>query len=467
MTIKTHFISAALTLLMLPIIAVAQAAPSPVTGVDANVLGDEVVVQWDPVTSDPIEYYRVYYSSESILNNDGLYDDFEVTEGDNTTLTFIPPGGGLLYVAVIAVATSGLESEFFTEEDMVELEAKDLPPTGVFKDVDDDAPPPPLKPPADTSKVRLLKGTVTSPTEIVIEFSSSLTVEADRAPEGLKIEAPGGKKLQIKSIIIDAKTVTIKTVTQTKGTVYNVQFSEPFEGKSGQPLDADDRSVLVTGHAEGADAPPPPPPGRVANPQEPPDLQNVTIVPQIQQNGAYTITLEWEPVDNTPGDLYGIIAYQTRDGQTFGPPGLLPIDVRGVTLNDVTPGFFGIYLQTANMYGYTSPGVFQYVTLPTYVPGYGFYGDLTFGSAGADGSPTEDLSEKQEIPVEEMAELAPVADDAPMHTLEGVDHSATYKSATRINWQRALILASSVAGVFVVVIGGFVIATKNNGSVPQ
>ncbi|MDP6561869.1 MAG: hypothetical protein QF793_02995 [Candidatus Peribacteraceae bacterium] len=463
-----------LTLLALSGQAFAQSAPSAVTGLDAQVFQGEIVVQWDAVTSDPIDYYRVYYSGESILDNEGLYDDFEVTQEDETTLSFLPPLGATeLYIAVIAVSINGMESEFFTDEARLELDSEPLPPTGVFKDYDEDKPaeqqPPTMMPPtaAVGATARLLKGAVVSPEKIVIEFSASMTVDSKRAPEGLKIEGPGSTSLQIKNITLEAKSITIITETQERGTVYNVQFSEPFEGRAGQPLDLDDRSVLITGHIDGKDPVPPvppPPPPREVDPMTPPDLQNVTIVPELQANGGYTITLTWN-IDNTPGDLYGIVAYQTRDGQTFGPPNLLPIDVSGVQLADVTPGFFGIYLQTVNTYGYVSSGVFQYVTLPVYVPGYGFYGDLTFGGMNAGEDINFDAVEEEEEVPTDMATIDAITDDTPTEALEGVDHSAAFDESTlQINWKLVTLVASAVAVFVILVVGYIALTSKKNGS---
>jgi len=446
----------------------AQSAPTAVTGVGASAKQGEVSVDWDAVTSDPIDYYRVYYSGESILDNGGLYDDFEVSDGNETSLSFLSPSGmSTLYIAVIAVAKSGLESEFFTDEAILDLSEQPLPPTGVFKDNDEDKAPEEQKP-VDTppataggTTARLLKGSVTAVDTIVIEFSASMTVDADRAPEGLKIKGPDNGSLQIKNIIIEAKSITITTETQERGTVYNVQFSEPFEGRSGQLLDVNDRSVLVTGHADGKDPLPPAPPLRVVNPLSPPDLENITIVPELQANGAYTVTLQWT-IDNTPGDLYGIVAYQTRDGQTFGQPNLLPIDIGGVQLPNVTPGFFGIYLQTVNSYGYVSTGVFQYVTLPVYIPGYGFYGDLTFGSMNS-GDDVE-FDSVEAVP-ENIATLDAITDDTPTETLEGVDHSAAFDESTlQINWRLITLVASAVAVLIVLIVGYIALTSKKNGS---
>jgi hypothetical protein len=466
-------VACTLTLLALTGQVFAQSAPSAVTGVDASMKSGEVSVTWDAVTSDPIEYYRVYHSGESILDNDGLYDDFEITEDDETSLTFLPPLGiSTLYIAVIAVAKNGMESEFFTAEALLELDTIEALPAGVFKDYDEgkapeDQKPPVVTPPTVTggTTARLLKGSVLSPEKMLIEFSASMTVDSKRAPEGLKIEGPGDTVLQIKNITIEAKTITITTEIQERGTVYNVHFSEPFEGRAGQALDADDRSVLLTGHADGKDPAPPVAPPRMVDPMSPPDLENVTIVPELQANGAYTVTLQWT-VDNSPRDLYGIVVYQTRDGQTFGPPSLLPIDIGGVQLADVTSGFFGIYLQTVNMYGYVSPGIFQYVNLPQYIPGYGFYGDLTFGSMDANGEVLFDEVEEIEEEPENMATLEVITEDTPTETLEGVDHSAAFDETTRqLNWKIATLIASAIAVLIILFVGYIALTAKKNGSI--
>lgn len=155
-------IACTLTLLSLAGNVLAQTPPSPVTGVTAQALSGQVVVQWNPVTSDPIDYYRVYYSNYSILDNDGLYDDFEVTQGDETTLTFVPPPNlNDLYIAVIAVAKNGTESEFFTEETYVKVSTGG--PAVPVEQPSEQNPDLPAIPEHTTMK--LLRGTVPSPTD--------------------------------------------------------------------------------------------------------------------------------------------------------------------------------------------------------------------------------------------------------------------------------------------------------------
>ena len=449
----------------------AAASPSAVEGISASAIGNEVTVTWNSVTSDPIAYYRVYYSAQSILENNGLFDDFETTEGSETTLTFSTPSGvDSLFVAAIAVSEEGLESEFFTEEARVEIGNTPAPttvptPTTTPTPTPEDSFPTPstVENTVDaTENIRLLKAEVTSPTTIVTTFSAPITVEEARAPEGLKIENAKGDLLQIKSITIDQSTITITTVVQTKGAVYNVQFSEPFKGKNGQALDASDRAALVSGHSEGKE-PQAKAPMRVVDPASPPDIANVQLVPQIQENGGYTVTMKWS-VDNTPGDLYGIVVYQTRDGQTFGPPSLLPIDIGGVQLQNVTPGFFGLYIQTVNTYGYVSPGIFQYANLPQYIPGYGFQGDLTFGSMDSEGKvlfDEIDKADKKEV-ADNIATIDVITKDTPLQKIEGVDHSAAAEEFNGVRWQNAAMLAGETSIVILLVISMFILVPKHN-----
>ena len=475
-------IACALALLSLAGRAFAQVAPAPVTGVTAQALNGQVVVQWNPVTTDPIDYYRVYYSNYSILENNGLYDDFEITQNNETTLTFVPPPNlNDLYIAVIAVASSGIESEFFTEETYVKVSTGGpaIPPPQ----------PTPEHPnvPAITehTTVKLLKGDTISPTEMRIEFSTSIIVEPNLAPQGLRITRSNGSTLRITGITINDKTIVITTEPQQRGAVYNVQFSEPFEGKNGQPLDANDRSVLLTGHPDSVAKEPATQvqqptqqqprqdfgamsstssvasTAQVSAPYSPPDITNVTMTPQLQANGGYTVTLEWS-IDNSAGDLYGIVVYQTRDGQTFGPPGVLPVDIRGVQIANVTPGFYGLYIQTVNIYGVTSPGVFQYATLPLHTPGVGLQGNLTLDNLYEGETVLDTTKEASDAP-NDIATLQPITETSEMAPLEGAPKFAA--NSKPIDWQAAGLMATAIAGTIISIIGLFVMFTRRVRSV--
>jgi len=56
------------------------------------------MVEWSEQPEEEVAYYRVYYSFESILENGGLYDDFEQTDGtENEYVIKNPPDFDVLF----------------------------------------------------------------------------------------------------------------------------------------------------------------------------------------------------------------------------------------------------------------------------------------------------------------------------------------------------------------------------------
>lgn len=121
------YTSILLTLLFAPVLAFA-APPADVTGLQAEVSADgEIIVTWDKLDED-IAYYNVYYSSQSILGNNGEYEDYERTSGPKGAYTFPgnPTFGGTLYISVLAVNQNGEESAVFAEEISVQVGISEL-----------------------------------------------------------------------------------------------------------------------------------------------------------------------------------------------------------------------------------------------------------------------------------------------------------------------------------------------------
>jgi hypothetical protein len=107
------------------------AAPGPVSNLSGELSPDgEVVVRWDPLQDKNIVLYRLYYSAESIIDSQGLYDDFEETLEPVPEFIFTnPPKQEALYVTVLAVNSSGEESESFAEEIRIDLTPAPAPST--------------------------------------------------------------------------------------------------------------------------------------------------------------------------------------------------------------------------------------------------------------------------------------------------------------------------------------------------
>ncbi|MFH1670975.1 MAG: hypothetical protein ABIA92_05335 [Patescibacteria group bacterium] len=102
-----------------PVLAV---PPPYVTGLSAEVVNGEISVGWASQPNADVAYYRVFYSFESILENEGLYDDFEETSGPvNTYIIKNPPPVDKLYIAVIGVSPQEEDINMFVEEVSVSL----------------------------------------------------------------------------------------------------------------------------------------------------------------------------------------------------------------------------------------------------------------------------------------------------------------------------------------------------------
>ena len=114
------------TALLLPVAAAAE-SPPPVTEIRAERVANGVRVTWAPVPG-PIARYQVYYNTESILENGGAYEDFDLTE--NATASYLLTGpitSGAVYVSVIAEGFSGEDSGFFVEEASVPAPGRNGP----------------------------------------------------------------------------------------------------------------------------------------------------------------------------------------------------------------------------------------------------------------------------------------------------------------------------------------------------
>lgn len=103
------------------------AEPPPyVTGLNAEVKNGQIEVSWSAQPGENVDFYRIYYSFESILDNEGLFDDFEETIGPINSYTITdPPPVDTLYIAVIGVSPEGEDINMFVEEIAVDLSGED------------------------------------------------------------------------------------------------------------------------------------------------------------------------------------------------------------------------------------------------------------------------------------------------------------------------------------------------------
>ncbi|MDD4319057.1 MAG: hypothetical protein PHW10_01905 [Candidatus Peribacteraceae bacterium] len=186
-----------LALLLWPLAAGAAEAPPAVTGITGTYVDGSVLVQWAaPEDATNVARYRVYYSRESIVENGGLFDDFETTPDNATSFAITElPLGDALYVTVVAVSGSGEESETFAEEARVDI--------------------PQSAPTADEAAadgiLRLLSAQPLSATGVLLTFSQPVQVDQQDAATAFRLSDASGSLVPLRTITINGERVTLET----------------------------------------------------------------------------------------------------------------------------------------------------------------------------------------------------------------------------------------------------------------
>ncbi|MFA6523750.1 MAG: hypothetical protein WCS85_05280 [Candidatus Peribacteraceae bacterium] len=344
-------------LLLWPLAAAAR-QPSLITGVRAEYSNGNIQVSWDaPAETEGIARYRVYYSHASILQNDGAFDDFETTEGTETslTLTYLPPFPAA-YVSVLAVNDAGEESPSFGAEAVVQLDGSDSqavntpsPSASSF-----------LKTTTGNEQApRLLLAQSISATGVLLTFSTSVTIAQETASTSFKIFELSGASLTVRSIALQGAFITLVTDPQIDGRAYVVSaaavFSVPAPG--GTPIPLDPASSTITFIAGNGILPTPqeepvttpeqttePEPAIEPLPTQTPPATLTLETPQVigQQQHGKTFTLEMSfEVKGDTSTLDSLAVMQSTDGgQTFTPTQGLPATARMIRFEDVPAGNF-------------------------------------------------------------------------------------------------------------------------------
>lgn len=362
-----------LSVLALGLPLLALAAPDSVSGITAKLQPDGIAVQWDKVDGD-ISMYRVFYSHASILNNGGLYDDFEEAAGTDTThlLRNVPPTNDV-YVAVLAVNAAGEESPYFTEEAHVALAMEptqamsSVPtmPSSVMPTTTSSMPvamPSSMMAPTE-DVLRLLSVEAISATGVVLHFSHVITVDPARATEAVTIETASGTKLAMKRFIVQGNELHIDTADQERGTVYKVTVGIAIgaTGSAGQRLaiSPDQAPVLFSGHPTGHM--PSSMPSSTTSTATRTEVQQLRLRAQ-PVGSVYRVETTWQPAG---GMVKGYSVAQTTDGgKTFGEAKVVQPEERDLIVNSVPAGTFGVRIKTIYTDDTMSKGIVQTIQLP-------------------------------------------------------------------------------------------------------
>lgn len=367
--------------LILP--TVTLAAPEPVQDVSVSYENGTTTVSWSTEGVSNIQKYNVYYSTESILENQGEYDDFESTDGPASYKEFTNLAGGKYYFSVLAVDKNNQEGAGFISESSIVIPSTNtaqssagslftLPTKQTTPGASSSSAPavygPSLSPNLVTTKndtVQLLSVDVISANEIKLNFSLPITVSEEGAEDAFVITDPQGNFLRLTKLTIDADDVRLFTETQVKNRVYSVRVSEPIAGYfNAEPLDEEARSVLFTGHNQGSDSDGNNGSVTLDSLEYPADVQNMRInYMRGMSPNTYDITVEWDTPNVTGGLAYYMVSQTHDGGVTYYDPELLVANIGGVQLPGINAPFFGVKVNTVNNAGFVSQGVLKTVQL--------------------------------------------------------------------------------------------------------
>ena len=366
----------AVALLGLAALPAYAAAPSAVKNVSAITEADgKVKITWEKLPdSDAIAYYRIYFSKRSILAHAGSYDDFEAASGErgDHILSFIPKVGPL-YIAVLAVNTSGEETSIIESEVLVEGLA--LPEETDVEDSSSGVEPEPAaetegslvpsvrsEPSSDmrTSGFHVVSTQVVSPTRIVLSFNEPVTVNPAEALVGFAITTPQGDALRIQRLTIEGPGITIDTAMQEKGRDYRIVLGSsvhPMERPT-EAIGEDDPAASFIGHPAGSA-------GDTGKNGEASIADGVGSIELSAADGpekTFVITAQWSaPKTFTPIEYR--VMQSTDLGRHYSAPQTVTGNTTAVRFENVKTRSFGVAVQAVDEKGRLSELVFRAIDL--------------------------------------------------------------------------------------------------------
>lgn len=207
---------------------VAAAVPPTISSVDAAIVSGKLTVTWTaPQNADDVSFYRVYFSHESIVGNDGNYDDFERTNGPETTYSFtkLPLPSPKIFVAVLAVNAAGQESEGFETEASIE------PSSSLNSSAA------PEMPATSTAlPMSLISVSAVSQTGILLTFTKTLATMAPLSTEEFFVTDISGAILEIRSVTVSGSTLLLSTSVQESDKEYLFGTLQPIPATDGTNL---------------------------------------------------------------------------------------------------------------------------------------------------------------------------------------------------------------------------------------
>ncbi len=400
-------------------IAFAAEMPANVQNVSANVQNGELTVSWTPVLG--AAFYRVYFSHESIIGNEGNYDDFERTLAGETVHTFtkMPLGSPKIFLGVLAVDAGGNESEGFETETSVDQPAPEAPAAPAPQTQDPqvldplaasgqpDAMPQGVNPTTTAEPMNMTAVGAVSQTGVLVMFTKNVSIDAPIDPAFFLVTDSGGTALAIHHVTVSAGTILLATDPQVPGRNYTFGLLQPipsgdgtnaspatppmqFPGfgtpeqpqDQGQPQMPQDQPAIPYGQNPMLGGPPPQAQQQGGYGQNPmlgnvmdPNFLDINATPR--KDGTYDIVARWNGAPNAQN--YGL--YTAVNGQAYAWSGQVGPQETSVQYSRVKPGSFALRVTSRTGQGQESRGIERAINLPD--TGLGLIGVLAAAGAAA------------------------------------------------------------------------------------
>ncbi len=413
-------------------IAFAAELPGNVKSVTASITNGKLTAMWTPVQG--AAYYRVYFSHESIIGNEGNYDDFERTLAAETSHAFaaMPLSSDKIYIGVLAVDMNGNESEGFETEASVEQPKAPSAPEPPPAPVEPEMPLDPLaasgqpeqmplgvNPTTTSEPMNIVSVAAVSSTGVLVTFTKNVAIDVQVNPGFFLVTDSGGAVLPIQSVEVNAATVLLKTDAQVPGRSYAFALLQPLPAGDGTNAIPSSEGVLFTGFGtpEQPQEPQQPAygqnpmqqPGYGQNPMQQPDIpygqnpmlggqqpmppqggygQNPMLAGLMdpvaldlqaspRKDGTYDVIARWNGVPSAQN--YGL--YTAVNGQPYAWNGQVGPEQTTVQYSRVKPGSFALRVTARTGQGQESRGIERSIPLPA--TGIGLIGVMAAAGAAA------------------------------------------------------------------------------------
>jgi hypothetical protein len=365
-------LSLVLASLSMPVLAIA-AQPASVRGITATLENGQVRIMWQQVTAPDIAGYRIYYSHQSILGNNGLFDDYESADRTvNAHVLGVVPESNELYVSVLAVNTQGEESPYFMEEAHVTLRGGAASAVSSARSIASSAPAAVSSAAQQRPAELLLRSTeAMSVTGVLLTFSHPVFIPQDFMQQAVRIQTNSGVALAVKRLEIKSNTLVVHTEPQKAGTVYRLTLGAAVTGigANGQIIGLQDATpVLFSAFVQQGTVMSSAASSIVTSATSSvmtivkDDVTQFRLRAQPDSANTYGIEATWQPPMG-PG-LTGYMVEQTTDGgNTYGAPRSISAQASTIKIAGVPPGSFGMKITAVYPNG-MSAGVSQVIDLP-------------------------------------------------------------------------------------------------------